>query len=120
MRTSNTRTEVTKAPDASLGPDLLYFLRYWLRDRRVLIAIALAVVIGGAVLNWSWLVAAGLAPLVFMLPCVAMFAMGMCKMGKGKGDAACGKNARSGEASGRDDALPAGPALERKRAAGSE
>jgi hypothetical protein len=36
----------------------------------------------GLVLNWSWLVAIGLAPIILgVLPCVAMCALGMCVMG---------------------------------------
>jgi hypothetical protein len=54
-------------------------LRFWLRGRNgVIVLIVLAVVIGAA-LNWSWLVAAGIAPLlVTVLPCAAMCALGLC------------------------------------------
>ncbi len=46
--------------------------------RRFTVLAALVLVLGAA-LNWSWLVAAGVAPLlVSALPCVAMCALGLC------------------------------------------
>ena len=77
--------------DQSLGRDILLYLRNLLRDRRVLMAIAAPVIVGGAVLNWGWLVAVGAAPLILALaPCAAMCALGLCAMGKdGK---SCGKS----------------------------
>lgn len=64
---------------SSLAADWLNALRYWLRGRNGLIAlIVLAIVIGGA-LNWSWLVAAGIGPLLLtVLPCAAMCGLGLC------------------------------------------
>jgi hypothetical protein len=42
------------------------------------------VVAAGLALNWSWLVAIGVAPLLLTaLPCVAMCALGLCMMPKG-------------------------------------
>jgi hypothetical protein len=44
----------------------------------VIALIGLTVVIGAA-LNWSWLVAVGVGPLLItVLPCVAMCALGLC------------------------------------------
>jgi hypothetical protein len=121
MDSINTQTEVTKASEASLGQDWLGLLRYWLRDRRVLIAIALAVVIGGAVLNWGWLVAIGVAPLLLGLaPCAAMCAIGLCSMAKGKGNAACGKNAASENADDRNELPSASQATKLERISESE
>ena len=38
-----------------------------------------AIATAGLAFNWSWLVAAGLAPLLLsVLPCVAMCALGIC------------------------------------------
>jgi len=109
-------TEASTVSQASLGQDWLSLLRYWLRNRRVLVAIALAVVIGGAVLNWSWLVAIGLAPILLaMAPCAVMCAVGACSMRKGKGESADGK-----DASERDDSLPANQMVKRRRTSGSE
>ena len=50
---------------------------------RGLILIGAAVIAAGLALNWSWLVAIGVAPLLLtMLPCVAMCALGLCMMQK--------------------------------------
>jgi hypothetical protein len=71
--------QIASATKPSLARDWLDALRYWLRGRRgVAVLVVSAVVIGGA-LNWSWLVAAGIAPLlVAVLPCAAMCALGLC------------------------------------------
>lgn len=71
--------------DASLGRDLLYAARYYLRNRWVLLVLGSAVFIGGAALNWGWLVAIGLAPILLSLaPCAIMCAVGLCAMGGNK------------------------------------
>ena len=47
--------------------------------RRIWIALAVILLFGGAALNWGWLVAAGIAPLLLALaPCAAMCALGLC------------------------------------------
>lgn len=121
MDTIDTRTDVTKASEASLGQEWSRLLRYWLRDRRVLIAIALAVVVGGAYLGWGWLVAAGIAPILLALaPCAAMCAIGLCAMGKGQGSAACGKDAASSNVVDRDEALSERQPTKRERTSESE
>lgn len=82
----STRTiDLTNASQGvSLGQDRMGLLRYWLRDRRVLIVLGLAALVGAAALNWGWLVAIGVAPvLLAMAPCGVMCAIGLCKMGKG-------------------------------------
>lgn len=103
MDTTSTRCEATKESQTSLGQDLLHLLRYWLRDRRVLIAIAAVAVAGGAFLNWGWLVAIGIAPVILALaPCAAMCALGLCAMNMGKkgAGASCGgENAAAGDKS---------------------
>ena len=51
----------------------------------VIALVALAVLMGGA-LNWSWLVAAGIAPLLItVLPCAAMCDLGLCASRMGGG-----------------------------------
>jgi hypothetical protein len=74
-----TSPEATSPSKPSLLRDWLDALRYWLRGRNGVIAlVVLAAVIGGA-LNWSWLVAVGIAPLLItVLPCAAMCALGLC------------------------------------------
>jgi 4-hydroxybenzoate polyprenyltransferase len=51
--------------------------------KRGLIILGGAVIVAGLALNWSWLVAIGLAPLLLTaLPCVVMCAVGVCMMPK--------------------------------------
>jgi hypothetical protein len=62
-----------------LGPDILNALRYYLSGRRGLIVLAGVAVVGGLSLNWGWLVAIGVAPIIIAaLPCVVMCALGLC------------------------------------------
>jgi predicted membrane-bound mannosyltransferase len=45
----------------------------------VLLTLAAIAIVAGLALNWSWLVAAGLAPiLISTLPCLIMCAVGVC------------------------------------------
>lgn len=72
-------TRQPNAEDGSLGRDLLYALRYYLGRRRSLLLLAAVALAGGLAFNWSWLAAAGIAPLILsVLPCVAMCALGLC------------------------------------------
>lgn len=73
------RKDQAQTSDALLLPDVLYALKYYLGTRRVLFLAAIMIGGGGLLLNWSWLVAVGLAPLLLaLLPCAAMCALGMC------------------------------------------
>jgi hypothetical protein len=77
--------------------------------RRGLIVLGVLVVAAGLALNWSWLVAIGVAPLLLTaLPCVAMCALGLCMMPKG-GNAPANPEA--------DDAHPENTAPPAKRPA---
>lgn len=52
---------------------------HYLGNRKVLVVLAVAIVGAGLALNWSWLVAAGIAPILLALaPCAAMCALGLC------------------------------------------
>jgi hypothetical protein len=54
-------------------------VRPYLTGRRGLLSFAAIALAAGAAFNWSWLVAAGIAPLIVTaLPCVAMCALGLC------------------------------------------
>lgn len=65
--------------EASLARDLLYAARYYLGGRRGLLVLAALPLVAGVALNWSWLVAVGIAPiLIGALPCLAMCALGLC------------------------------------------
>tara|TARA_R110002126_G_scaffold291753_1_gene456853 strand:+ start:3900 stop:4331 length:432 start_codon:yes stop_codon:yes gene_type:complete len=73
------KTRPSNTEDGSLGRDILYALRYYLGGRRGYLILAAAGIVGGLVFNWSWLAAAGIAPLLLAaLPCVAMCALGLC------------------------------------------
>ncbi|WP_246093882.1 MULTISPECIES: hypothetical protein [Mesorhizobium] len=74
-----TTTELTQARQASPGRNFQSTLRSTLGGRRGLIAAGAAVVVAGLAFKWSWLVAAGIAPVLLgVLPCVAMCALGLC------------------------------------------
>lgn len=82
----------TKQPNQ---PSLLQLaqalLRRYLGNRKALAVLAVAVIGAGLALNWSWLVAAGIAPILLALaPCAAMCALGLC-MNKGGGQS-CSDN----------------------------
>ncbi|MGR3508512.1 MAG: hypothetical protein ACU0CQ_05265 [Sulfitobacter sp.] len=63
----------------------------WMTRKRVIFASAATLLGGGMALNWGWLTAVGLAPILISLaPCAAMCGLGLCmKGGTGKG---CGKS----------------------------
>lgn len=62
-----------------LSQDVLYALRYYHGNRRVLLIVGGVVLVAGLAFNWSWLAAIGVAPLLLsVLPCVAMCALGLC------------------------------------------
>jgi hypothetical protein len=67
--------------DASLWRDAGHIARYYLVNRWALLALGGAVLVIGAALNWTWLVAAGIAPiLAAVAPCAVMCAVGLCSM----------------------------------------
>lgn len=81
-------TQAKKAEQLSLGSITIALARHYLGGRRGLIVLAVIALATGLVSNWSWLVAAGIAPLLLALaPCAAMCALGLC-MGRG-GDKSC-------------------------------
>ena len=73
----------SEKPQTSLTQDLLPTIRYYLGSRRGLLVLAGIAIVGGLAFNWSWLVAAGIAPiLISVLPCAAMCAIGVCCLKK--------------------------------------
>jgi hypothetical protein len=83
-----TNIRSTDPINASFIHELLRAARFHLGSRRGVIAIAVAAIIAGAALNWNWLVAVGLAPiLIAFLPCAVMCGLGLCmhKMTNGSG-----------------------------------
>lgn len=115
MTVPNTPLKAPPTDDSSLGRDIfaaskygIYRLRARLGTRGLLI-LGAAVIVAGLALNWSWLVAIGVAPLLLTaLPCVAMCALGLCMRPKG---------GKSPEDQATDDAHPEDTALPAKRRA---
>ncbi|NUS22591.1 MAG: hypothetical protein HOQ25_22855 [Mesorhizobium sp.] len=72
-----TTTEMTRASEASSNSYCT--IRHYLGGRRGLIAAGAVIAVVGLAFYWTWLVAAGIAPLLIsVLPCVAMCALGLC------------------------------------------
>jgi hypothetical protein len=70
--------ETASTTKPSLAQHWVNAVRYWLRSRNGVIVLIMLAVMAGAALNWSWLVAVGIAPLLLtMLPCAAMCAIGL-------------------------------------------
>lgn len=68
--------------------------RRYLRDWRGITALAGVAVVAGLALNWNWLVAAGIAPvLLTALPCLAMCALGLCMNRMGGRSCSAGSSA---------------------------
>lgn len=90
----------------SLAQTARALLLHYLGNRKVLALLAVAIVGAGLALNWSWLVAAGIAPILLALaPCAAMCALGLCmsKMGGNScSDSKNPQNAASRDASDKD------------------
>ena len=74
-----TESSPSRSSETSLIRDLLDAARYYLRGWRGFAILGSVAIIGGLALNWGWLVAAGIAPvLLTLLPCAAMCALGLC------------------------------------------
>ena len=70
--------DTTKTADGSLRGGWSDLARSYLGNRWVLLALGGLVLIIGGALNWAWLVAAGIAPvLVAVAPCAIMCALGL-------------------------------------------
>ena len=81
-----TTSDTTKAADAPLRRDWSQLARSYLANRWVLLALGGLVLIIGAFLNWGWLAAAGIAPIIIALaPCAIMCGLGLCAMKMGGG-----------------------------------
>ncbi len=67
--------------------------------RRGLIVLAIGIAVAGMAMNWGWLVAVGIAPiLLVVLPCAAMCALGLC-MNKAGGKSCSSGNKTPAEGS---------------------
>ncbi len=89
MNSSNQNLPSATSPGTS--PTALTVMQHQfvaLRSRlgtRGLLALGAVAIAAGLALNWSWVVAIGLAPIALaMAPCAAMCALGLCMMPKSK------------------------------------
>jgi len=112
MTVPNTPLETRRPNEGSLGRDILAASKYGLYRLRArlgtggLVIVGAAVIGAGLALNWSWLVAIGVAPLLLTaLPCVVMCALGICMMPKG--EKPHGDRGAAGDAHQHSTALPA-------------
>src|SRR2546427_11491026 len=75
MTTPNTTNAAAPPPARALPAPA----RHYLGGGQALVILATAALIGGVALNWNWLVAAGIAPLLLTaLPCLVMCGLGLC------------------------------------------
>lgn len=87
----NASVDTAKAEQGIAAPSIASRLGNAFRGRRAWILLALAIVGAALYLNWTWLVAIGVAPLLIALaPCAVMCALGLC-MAK-KGGKSCSKS----------------------------
>src|SRR5919106_2957914 len=95
---------------SSLVQDWLAAARYWLGGRWGLIGLAVGLGLAAIALNWGWLVAVGIAPLLLAFaPCAAMCAIGLCASRMGGGSCSSKETTASDGASqtAGPEALPA-------------
>jgi hypothetical protein len=72
-------TFTTRAAGNSVAYNWLAVARHYLGGHRAIIVLAIVAVVVGAALNWSWLAAVGVAPvLLSALPCLVMCGLGLC------------------------------------------
>lgn len=86
----NTTTKTKNANELTLTESIAALLQHYLGGHKGLILLAVTVAGVGMYFNWSWLVAAGVAPvLLAVAPCAIMCGLGLC-MNKmcGKSDSA--------------------------------
>ena len=77
--TSPIQQSAAPGTEPPLARDLLYAVRCYLLNRTGLFAIGAVAVVAGGALNWDWLVASGIAPiLITLLPCAVMCGVGLC------------------------------------------
>ena len=76
---------ITQRTAAIATPRIPLFLRMpWLSKRRIVLLAGLGTLAAGLALNWGWLTAVGVAPILLSLaPCAAMCALGLCMRGGG-------------------------------------
>ena len=89
----NAANETKDVSRLSLAQTAKALLAHYLGNRKVLVLLAIVIVGAGVALNWSWLVAAGIAPILLALaPCAAMCALGVCMSRMGGKSCSSGKD----------------------------
>jgi len=102
-----TTTRSTAMAKATLTRDLLHAARDYLGNRRGLLSLAGLALLAGMAVNWGWLIAAGIAPvLISVLPCVAMCAVGLCMHRASSKSCSASGSAREPVATMSNDAAP--------------
>lgn len=97
------RIERKQDVQLSLAQTAGALLRHYLNNRKLLAVLAVAMVGVGLALNWSWLVAAGIAPILIALaPCAAMCALGLCMRGMGGKSCSAEKSGRAQESANKE------------------
>jgi len=67
----------------------------WMTPRRIVLVAGTGVLGAGLALNWGWLTAVGVAPILLSLaPCAAMCALGLCM--RGGGTKSCSTHGKAG------------------------
>jgi hypothetical protein len=65
--------------ESSLVRDWLYAASFYVGRRNMILILAALAIAGGIAMNWNWLVASALAPIVIaLLPCAVMCGLGLC------------------------------------------
>ena len=89
----NATNETKAVSRLSLAQTARALLAHYIGNRKLLLVLAVAIVGAGLALNWSWLVAAGVAPILLALaPCAAMCALGLCMSRMGGKSCSSGKD----------------------------
>jgi len=115
-----TNAPLTDRSDRPLIRDILDAARYYLGGRRTLFVLAAILILGGVALNWGWLVAAGLAPIIIaVLPCAVMCAFGLCMHKMAGGDHTGSRSGVADSANDRESAARIDPVSRRAVSAGT-
>jgi hypothetical protein len=65
--------------ESSLVRYWFYAAHFYVGRRNMILILAALAIAGGIAMNWNWLVASALAPIVIaLLPCAVMCALGLC------------------------------------------
>ena len=72
-------TTQSKRTSVALTQGMVNVVWPYIGGRLGLIVLAIGIAAGGMAMNWGWLVAVGVAPILLaLLPCAAMCALGLC------------------------------------------